>query len=201
MSLLSSIWRLIKKIFSAILNWLSDIFGELFLILLIIVLIYFAPVIAAYLASVGAPAFLVTAFEVLAMATPYVVSAVTWLWEGGASLLSAAWSAYSGLSVGTQAAIAIGAAALIAPAETQALLGDAMDVIGTGVSTIAGAVLSSPVGLGLVALGIWWFFLRDKKEEKEVKEEKPVFSLTDFHPEYQPPEEGGMYGKAYGMEG
>lgn len=163
-NILSSLWRLIKAIIKKIFSWIADLFGDWFLVLLLIVLIFVAPYIAAWLTSVGAPAFLVTAFEVLALATPYLTTALTWLWEGGSSILGFAWDAFKGAETGTKLAIVAGTAALIAPEETSALAEDALelasDVVGTGVGVLAGTILSNPLGLAAAAGLIWWFFLR-----------------------------------------
>lgn len=161
MGLLDAIGRLISKIFQKIFDFLGDIFGELFWIILIIVLIYFAPVIAAYLASVGAPAFIVSAFEVLALATPYVTTAVTWLWEGGASLVSSAWSAYSGLSMGQQATIALGAAALLAPEETAEVIEEGTKLVGDVLGQVVGGLAKTPLGLVVMGLAAYWLFFKD----------------------------------------
>lgn len=165
MGLLSSIWNLIKKIFSAIFSWLADLFGDWFLVLLILVVIWFAPVIAAWLVSVGAPAFAVSFFEAISVLTPYLQAAGAWLWKGGGQLVSTAWDAYKGLSAGMQASIAIGAAAMIAPEETAAVLEDAAAVVATGASAVFGAVVSNPVGFAVIA-GALWFFLSGRKRER-----------------------------------
>lgn len=190
MSVLGALGSLIKKIFQKIFAWLADVFGQLFWILLIIVLIYFAPMIAGYLASVGAPGVLVTAFEALSLATPYVVSAVTWLWEGGASLVSSAWSAYSSLSIGTQASIALGAAALIAPDETAKLVEETTSLIGGAVSTVAGAFFSSPVGIAVLAGAAWWLFGRSSGSSKQQPTNLALVGMP------RDSEEGTFYGKA-----
>lgn len=164
MGLLSSVWALITKIFKAIFKWLGDILGEWFLILLIIVVIWFAPVIAAWLVTAGAPAFVVTIFETLALATPYLQTAAAWLWDGGSSLVSSAWSAFRGMDAGTQAAMTLGAAAMIAPEETEAVISDAFDLLATGTEAIVGGFLSNPTGLIIGGLAVWWLFFRDKKD-------------------------------------
>lgn len=174
MGLLDAIGRLISKIFQKIFDFLGDIFGELFWIILIIVLIYFAPVIATYLASVGAPAFIVSAFEVLALATPYVTSAVTWLWEGGSSLVSSAWSAYTGLSVGQQATIALGAAALIAPEETAAVIKEGTALVGDVLGSVASGLAKTPIGMIAIGLLAYWFLFKDDDNKTAKLEGAPV---------------------------
>lgn len=163
MSIISAIWNLIKKIFSAVLGWLSDIFGKYFLIILALVVIWFAPVISAWLASVGAPAFMVTAFDAIAVLTPYAQTAGQWLWTGGSSMLSGAWQAFKGAEVGTQAAIVLGAAAAIAPEETAVLIGEVVDTA----DTLVGAVASSSLfGWLAVGVGAYLLFFRNSNNDE-----------------------------------
>lgn len=170
MGILSALWDLIAKIFDAIFSWLGDFLGDWFLVILIIVAIWFAPVITAWLTSVGAPGFLVSAFQTLAVATPWVQSAGAWLWKGGASLLSSAWSGFKALDVGTQAAIVLGAAAAIAPEETETLLTEAVDLATDIVTNTGGAVLGalskSPVAWIVGGVAAWFFFFRNKGEDE-----------------------------------
>lgn len=165
MGLLSSIGSLISKIFSAIFKFIKKIFGKFFIILLILVVIWFAPYLAGFFAGIGAPAFVVGVFETLALATPYLVSAVTWLWEGGASLVSSAWNAFKGMETGTQASILLGAAALIAPEETAAVVADVLDVVGdlvvAGTGALLSGITSNPLLLAAGLFSIYWFFIRD----------------------------------------
>lgn len=171
MSVFSALWDLIARIFDSIFSWLGDFLGDWFLIILIVVAIWFAPVIAAWLTSVGAPGFLVSAFQTLAVATPWVQSAGAWLWEGGASLLSSAWSGFKALDVGTQAAIVLGAAAAIAPGETEKLLTEAVDLAAEIVTNTGGAVLGalsrSPVAWIVGGIAAWFLFFRDKGDREE----------------------------------
>lgn len=166
MGILSALWDLIAKIFDSIFSWLGDLLGDWFLVILIIVAIWFAPVIATWLTSVGAPGFLVSAFQTLAVATPWVQSAGAWLWKGGASLLSSAWSGFKALDVGTQAAIVLGAAAAIAPEETEQLLTEAVDLATDIVTNTGGAVLGalskSPAAWIIGGIAAWFLFFHDK---------------------------------------
>lgn len=173
MGLLGSIWKLIKKVIDVIFKFLKDIFGDLWPILLIIAVIYFAPYIATYLTSIGAPGWLTTAFTTLAEATPSLTSAMTWLWDSGSTLASTGWTAFKQLDVGTQAAILTGAAALLAPEETEAVISDAVGLLGTGVAAITGGLLSSPVGLALAGFAFYWVFLRDDKP-REIVQPQPA---------------------------
>lgn len=167
MGFLSAIWNLIKKIFSAVLGWITKLFSKFFWIILIIVVIWFAPVIAAFLLEVGAPTFLVTAFETIAIATPYVQSAGMWLWSQGSSLVSTAWQAYRGLDAGTQAAVALGVAAAIAPEETAALLDETIELATSVGGSLIGALARNPTVM--IAAGVigWWFLFGRKKHDNE----------------------------------
>lgn len=167
MGLLDSIGRLIKKIISVVFKFIKKIFGKFFLLLLILVIIWFAPYLAGFFAGIGAPAFIVTAFETIALLTPYLVSAVTWLWEGGSSLVSSAWTAFKGAEVGTQASIVMGAAALIAPEETAAVIRDAVDLVADAAITVGGALLKSPWVIGLIGVAGYLLFFSGSKSDKE----------------------------------
>lgn len=172
MGILSAIWNLIKKIFSAVLGWLSDLFGKFFWIILILVVIWFAPVIATWLVSVGAPSFLVTAFQAISVLTPYVQSAGMWLWTSGSSLVSTAWSAFRGLDAGTQAAVALGAAAAIAPEEMQTLIKEAGSLLADGASAIIDGIVSNPLLLAGAAAAVWFLFFRKKSDTVVVETSK-----------------------------
>lgn len=167
MGLLDSIGRLIKKIISAVFKFIKKVFSKFFVLLLILVIIWFAPYLAGFFTGIGAPAFIVTAFESIALLTPYVVSAGTWLWEGGASLASSAWSAFKGASVGTQASIVLGAAALVAPEETAAVVSDAVDLVADAALAVGGAVLKSPWVIGLIGVAGYLLFFKGKSKGEE----------------------------------
>lgn len=166
MGILSAIWRLISKIFSVVLGWLKKLFSRFFWIILIVAIIWFAPVIAAWLTSVGAPSFVVSMFEAISVATPYVQSAGSWLWDKGSSLVSSAWSSFRGLDAGTQASVALGAAALLAPEETANLVSDAGGLLVDAIGTIGGALFSNPWIMVAGGLAIYWMLLRKKDDVK-----------------------------------
>jgi hypothetical protein len=76
------------------------------------------------------------------------------------------------------AAIAVGASFLLAPEETKALVDKATNAIGgaakniaSNVGAVAGSIasgfLESPLGLGLLAFGAWFFFIKDDKPKEE----------------------------------
>lgn len=150
-NVLSALGKLISKIFSTIFKVLKELLGKYFLIILLIVAIYFAPLIAGYLASVGAPTFLVSAFETLALATPYVVSAVDTVWAGVSSFGSKAWNAFKTAELGIQAAVVLGVSALIAPEETGNLVSEVVDAAGE----VVGTVVSGTGAGNLLTYAMW----------------------------------------------
>lgn len=164
MSLLSSIGNLIKKILSSIVKAIKNLLKKLWPLLLIIAIIYFAPAITGFLATSGAPAWLSGAFGWIGTnVTPILTSALSSIWAGVKTVGSTAWSAYRGLELSTQASIAVGAAALIAPEETAAVISDvaelAVDVVGTVGSGLLEGLTSSTLGtVVLVGGGLWLLF-------------------------------------------
>lgn len=150
MGILSSIWKLFKAVVKKLFKFVAAIFKKFWWVILIVAIIYFAPVIAAYLASAGAPEFLVTAFTWIGGATPVVASIVDAAIGGAAALGGAAWAAYASAGLGTQLAIAVGASMLLAPEETMQVIADATEIV----VDVAGNVL------GGIAKGIgsttWW---------------------------------------------
>lgn len=174
MSFLSAIWNLIKKIFSAVLGWIKKIFSKLFWIILILVVIWYAPFIAAYLVEIGAPTFMVSMFDAIAVLTPYVQAAGEWLWSQGSSLISTGWKAYRGLDAGTQAAIALGVSAAIAPEETAAVLSEAGKLAASAIGSLASGVMSTPVGLILGGAALWFFLFRNKSSQSNEQTHEPL---------------------------
>jgi phage-related protein len=169
MSILSSLGKLLKKIVSKILDLVKEIFKKIWPLILVIAIIYFAPVLAGYLGSAGAPAFLTNAFTwVGANVTPLVTSGLSSLWSGASTLISNGWSAFKAASMSTKLSVLSGAAALIAPEETAEFIGEAAEFVvdtATGiVGSVAGALFSNPWVLvgGAVAL---YFLLRKNKTE------------------------------------
>lgn len=173
MSFLSSVWNLIKKIISKVFGWLKKLLKNFWWVFLIVAAIYFAPAITTWLTANAAPEFLITAFSSLSSVTPYAAPLIDWLWSGGKSLLSGAWSAYSGLGLGQQAAIALGASALLAPEETAAVIEETVDLVGdvveAGVDAIGSAFSSSPLlMIAAAGLGLWLLFGRDSDDTKVI---------------------------------
>lgn len=162
MGLLSAIAKLFKAIIRAIVNFVKKYFAIILMIVLICVAIYFAPAIAGWLTSVGAPDFLVTAFTWVGQnVTPLMSSA----WEGLGKLASSGYDAFSKAQIGTKAGILLGLAAAIAPGETAAVIAEAGGVVGT----LAGAAISGVLGSsgGVIIFGCLaaWLLLRGKKKE------------------------------------
>jgi hypothetical protein len=158
MGILSSILNIFKSIFSKIFSIIKSVFAQLWPLLIIIALIYFAPVIASYFGSIGAPAFLVDAFQTLSLATPYLVSSLQWVIDAGASLGAEAWDAWKELDLATQVGIGLGTSFLLAPEETVAIVKDIADTVGTVVGGVASGLLNSPIGLGILAVGAFFLF-------------------------------------------
>lgn len=168
MGLLSAIGRLFKAIFAKLMKLIKTIFKKFWWVLLIVAIIWFAPAIAAFLTASGAPSFLVTAVNGVATLTPYLQSAVSWLGSSGGSFLDKTWTGFKALEFSTQLAVVGGAAALIAPEETMAVISETVSLAGEMVSAVAGAVSSSFGPLLLGAIGLYFLFTRRKKEETTV---------------------------------
>lgn len=160
MSFLSSIGKMLKAIFKKLLSWVKKILKAIWPILLIIAIIYFAPMAVAWLTSVGAPSFLVTGMSAVSSLTPYVTTALSWLGTNAGALVSSAWSGYSSFGTGTQLAILGGAAAMIAPEEFQEVIKEGAALAGDVIGTVAGAVAkgfaASPIGILAIGAGALW---------------------------------------------
>jgi phage-related protein len=182
MGILDSIGDFFSKIFEKILEVIKKIIKALLPLLIIIAVIYLAPYVATYLTTIGAPAWLSGAFSAIGSLAPYITSAAqavgTWIGSVGSS----AWTAFKSLEFSTQAQLVTGAAALIAPEETAAILADGVELAGDAFSTIAGGLLdgagsligsalSSPIGIAAIGIGIWYFFIRDKGESSDANTE------------------------------
>jgi Ca2+/Na+ antiporter len=167
--MLSSLVKLIKKIISKIIDLVKEIFKKLWPLLLIIAIVFFAPAIAGFLGSIGAPQFLVSAFTwVGSTVTPILTSGLSALWSGATSIASSGWSAFKAASMSTKLALVTGASALIAPEETAEFIGDAAEFVADTavgiVGAIASGILSNPLILVGGALALWLLF-RNKKQE------------------------------------
>lgn len=160
MGVLSSIGRLFKAIWKAIVDFVKKYFWIILLIILIVCAIYFAPLIAGWLTSVGAPTWLSSAFTWIGTnITPLLSMA----WEGITTIAGYAYDAFSASSIGTKASLVLGAAAAIAPEETAELIGSVGELAFDGIGAVVGGVLNSPIGLPVVAFLAWWFLFRKRE--------------------------------------
>lgn len=167
----SSIWKAIKAIVKKVLSFIKSFLKKFGVILLVVAAFWFAPAIAGFLSSAGAPSWLSGAFSWIATTfTPTVVSAGQWLLSGAAKLGSWVKAGWASLTFGQKATLAIGAAGLIAPQEVgQALESTAATVAGiagSAVGAVATGFVTSPLGFALLAGAVWFFFLRDNDDNQ-----------------------------------
>lgn len=164
MGLIGSIGKLFKALIKAIVNFIKKYFMVILMVVLVVCAVYFAPAIAGWLSSVGAPSFLSSAFTwVGANVTPLLSAA----WNGVASLGNSAYEAFSAASLGTKAAIVTGISAAIAPEETAAVIADAGALVGDSVAALASGVMSSPIGWAVIGLAAWFLIGSSKNTVKE----------------------------------
>lgn len=166
---MSALFKLIKKIVSAVLNLIKKILKKIWPLLLIVAALYFfGPAIGGILQNMGAPTWL-TSFLTSAPATLASWGGSVWgaVAAGGASL----WAGFSSLSLGTQAAVLTGTAALIAPEETGELIAEAGKTIGGAVKGVASGLTSSIWPLLAIGAGIFFIpkFLKSNEESEERK--------------------------------
>lgn len=181
MGLLSAIGRLFKAIFSKLMKLITTIFKKFWWVLLIVAIVWFAPAITAFLTASGAPSFLVSAFSGVATLTPYLQSAVSWLGTTGGAALDKAWTGFKALEFSTQLAVVGGAAALIAPEETMGVISETVSLAGDMVGAVAGAVSSAFGPLLLGAIGLYFLFFREKRQEQPTAPPVPA-QLTQQQP-------------------
>ncbi len=173
MGILSSIGRLIKKLFEKLIDAIVQFIKKYWAVILILAVIWFAPVITAYLTSAGAPNFIVAMFNGLSTITPYLRTAASWLYSGARSVGSAAWTAYRSLDTGMQIGLALGAAAMIAPDETADLITDVAE-LGTNllVSASTGVLGALTSNTTLLAIGggllVYYLFIAGDDDSKEI---------------------------------
>lgn len=166
MSVFSSLFKLIGAIVRKIVKAVVDFIKKYWWIIVIVALIYFAPAIGTYLLANGMTT-LGTAFTTIGTSvTPLLVDGVAALWEGVSGAAGWAGKAFGALSLGEQAAIVTGAAALIAPEETADLLGEVADVLIDTAGSLLSALGIGPGVLIAVAagLGLWWFMSKGKDD-------------------------------------
>lgn len=173
-----------SAILDALFGWLKAVFDKLWkfiednlLLILIVVAIWYAPMLATYFESVGMP-WLSSAFSwVGSNLTPLLVDAVSFVTgpftEGG--MLYDLFVSES-VGMGVKALIAIGGMYLLAPEETAAVVEAVAEFAGEVVGDIASAFISGAVGSSfgttamLIGAGLlaWWFFSSSSEEEKVV---------------------------------
>jgi hypothetical protein len=168
--MLSSLGKLLKKVLSKLMDFIKKILKKLWPLLIIIAIIYFAPLTAGYLSSIGAPSFLTSTFTwVAGNVTPLLSTTLSSLWSGGKALLGSAYSAFGAASTSTKLSLLSGAAALLAPEETAEFIGDVgsyiADTATTVLGAIAGTLFSNPIILIGGGLALWW--LLSSKDSKE----------------------------------
>lgn len=169
MGLLGSLGKLIGAIFGAIFKFIKKYLAIILIIVIIVCLIYFAPAIAGWLGSVGAPSWLTTTFTWVGQnLTQPLISTLSSCWNGVSSMFSSGYKSFADATIGTKAAIVTGLSAAIAPTETAAVLADAATLASSTVGSIVSGVASSPLGMAVIAGAIWYFFFSDRKKEPEV---------------------------------
>lgn len=165
MGLFSSIWKLIKRLVSKLVSLVKKIFKKLWPLLLIIGLIYFAPAIGTWFTGAGFPTIGGWFTTIGATMTPTLTSWLSTAWGGVASLAGEAWTGFKALSLGTQASIVAGAAALLAPDETAEVLGEVGEVVGDTVGSVVGGLVSGLPGWVWLAGGAALFLMLSRKSE------------------------------------
>lgn len=173
MSFLNSLAAWFKAIFKAIFKFVTKLLKQLWPLILIIAVIYFAPVIGVWLTSVGAPAWLSSSFVWIgANITPLLTSAISSVWSGTAAVAGNAWTAFKAAELTTQLMVLGATAALIAPDETAALISDAVKTVGGVVTDVASNVAGSILTMDFLGVPLWgWavggiaFYLLTRKRE------------------------------------
>lgn len=167
MGLLGSLGKLIGAIFGAIFKFIKKYLAIILIIVIIVCLIYFAPAIAGWLGSVGAPSWLTTTFTWVGQnLTQPLISTLSSCWNGVSSMFSSGYKSFADATIGTKAAIVTGLSAAIAPTETAAVLADAASLASSTIGSVVAGVASSPLGMAVIAGAIWYFFFSDRKKDE-----------------------------------
>lgn len=162
MSIFSSLGKLVKAIIKKVFNLLKKLFKKLWPLLLIVAALYFGgPLIAGWLATAGAPAFLTTFF---ASAPAWIGTAATWLTSTAGSALSSAWTWFANAPASTQAAIALGTSYALAPEETA----DFVSEVGEGLVDLVTSVIPGWLWVAGAGVAAWWLLAGNDKEERVV---------------------------------
>lgn len=126
-------------------------------------------------------------WEAIKKILPYILLAIAiYLSLGGALTIPFTSTVLQGTF---HAMMVAGASFLLAPEETAELVSNAAHAIGDAASVVVsetvgvvttgvGALLTSPVGIAVMALGLWWLFGRDKKEGGEI----PIQYIERYEP-------------------
>lgn len=165
MSIFSSLMNLIKKIVKKVIDLVKKLFKKFWPLLLVVALIYFAPVIAPFLTQIGLPTLGSFFSSIATTVTPALTEGLSWAWSGVSKAAKSGWTAFSGLSLGTQASVVAGAAALIAPEETADLLSEVVSTVGDGLASLISAIPSSVWWLAGGALALWWLWPAERGEK------------------------------------
>lgn len=140
MDFISSIFSFVSAIVTRIARAIAKFVQQALPLLIVLAVIFLAPMVAGYLTTLGAPGFLVTAFEAIGTLSPYVASIASFVTSGVAMVGASAWTAFSGLSLGTQIAVGFGVGALIAPDEAAEVVESAVEAVMTVATTAASAI-------------------------------------------------------------
>lgn len=160
-SILKAIWAAIKKIIKIIVDFVK----EFWWVILIVVMIWFAPAILMALPA-GTPAFITTGVSWIATnVTPMLVSAGSWVTSNGSALFDSASAAWKTAGLSTKAMLVAGTVAALAPEEfTQAVtdtVGFVADIASDVITAAAsGTGLTTIFGLGLLAFGFYRLVLK-----------------------------------------
>lgn len=165
MSLIGSIFNFIKAIVKSVIKIIADIFKKYWWIILIVVCLYFfGPFLLEYMASAGAPGWLLTA-------TSTIIDGAYWLVNGAVALFSAGWGALSasaaGWSLSTWATVVSGVGMLLAPEETADLIGDIVDTTLPVVGGVVSALFRNPWVLGALGVGLYLWLKPSSDESAE----------------------------------
>lgn len=167
MSIISSLFNLIKAVVKSVFRILKDIFKKFWWIILIIAVIYcMGPAFLVWLSTVGAPAWLVLIAETVVYG---VIAGVTAL----GALFAYAWTTLASFaatwSMSTWSTVLTGIGMLLAPEETLDFIGEVIDKgIEIG-GDIIDAIMKSKFGTYIVlGLGgyIGWKLLTKPKRPK-----------------------------------
>lgn len=184
MSIFSDIFNWFSAIFKKLLNVIVDFLKKYWVIIALIAIIWFAPAIATWLTTSGAPSWLSGTFSWIGSTiTPIVAQAGTALWDGVTTFASGAWGAFTDAGFGTQLAVIGVAGMLLAPEETAKIISDvgeaAGDLIGVVADATVGAVASSPlIWIAVLGVGAYFVLSNDDDSSSDDKETSSTGNLS-----------------------